>query len=238
MQALVVRDLRLVAGLDERLESEPDELRDAAAEHRLLAEQVALGLLDERGLDHARTCGADPGRVGEREPERVPARVLGDGDERRRAVPLGEEPADDVARPLRRDHDHVVARRRLDAPVMDVEPVGEEQCGARSQVRRDVGLVDRGLDLVRKQKRDDLGAGGRLGDRADGEPRFLGGSPRAAALPEPDLDLDARVVQVQGMCVALAAVADDRDLAVEEAEVAFAVNRCHGTSFQLTDRWR
>jgi hypothetical protein len=121
---------------------------------------------------------------------------------------------------------------------MDVESVGEEQCGARSQVRRDVGLVDRGLDLVRKQKRDDLRVGGRLGDRADREPGLFGGSPRPAALPEPDLDVDAGVVQVQGVCVALAAVANNRDLAVEEAEVAFAVNRCHGTSFQLTDRWR
>ena len=32
--------------------------------------------------------------------------------------------------PLRRDHDHVVARRRRDAPVVDVEAVREEQRGA------------------------------------------------------------------------------------------------------------
>src|SRR2546428_4873893 len=97
VQALVVRDLRLVAGLDERLEAEPHELGDAAAEDRLLAEEIGLGLLGEAGLDHSCAPGADPGAVGERQLEGVPARVLLHGDDRRRAVALGEEPADDVA---------------------------------------------------------------------------------------------------------------------------------------------
>ena len=118
---------------------------------------------------------------------------------------------------------------------MDVEPVGEEHGGAAAEVRRDVGLVDRRLDLVGKQQRDDLCAAHRLGDRRDGEPRLLGGSPRAAALAEPDLDLDAGVVEVEGMGVALAAVADDRDLPVEEAEVAVRGEPLPWSSFQLTD---
>src|SRR3954469_7525027 len=59
VQALVIRDLGLVAGLDERLEAEPDQLRDAAAEHGLLAEEVGLRLLGERRVDHADARGAD-----------------------------------------------------------------------------------------------------------------------------------------------------------------------------------
>ena len=54
VQALEVRDLRLVAGLDERLEPGLDQRRGAAAEHRLLAEEVGLGLFLERGLDARR----------------------------------------------------------------------------------------------------------------------------------------------------------------------------------------
>ena len=54
VQALVVGDLRLVARLDERLEAGLDQLGDAAAEHGLLAEEVGLGLLGERRLEHAR----------------------------------------------------------------------------------------------------------------------------------------------------------------------------------------
>jgi hypothetical protein len=57
VQHLEVGDLRLVAGLGERLEAVLDELRHAAAEHGLLTEQVGLGLLGERRLDDA---GARP----------------------------------------------------------------------------------------------------------------------------------------------------------------------------------
>ena len=52
-------------------------------------------------------------------------------------------------------------------------------------------------------------------------------APRGRPLAEADLDLDAGVAQVERMGVALAPVADDRNLAVEEAEVAVAENRCH-----------
>src|SRR5882724_9497004 len=52
VQALEVRGLRLVAGLDEGGEPGLDQLGDAAAEHDLLAEQVSLGLLGEGGLEH------------------------------------------------------------------------------------------------------------------------------------------------------------------------------------------
>src|SRR4051794_11528419 len=67
VQAFVVRDLRLVAGLDERLEPELDQLRHAAAEHGLLAEQVGLGLLGKARLDHAGARRAERGSVGEGE---------------------------------------------------------------------------------------------------------------------------------------------------------------------------
>ena len=110
VQALVVGDLGLVAGLDERLEAELDQLRDAAAEHGLLSEEVGLGLLGEGRLDHARAGGAERRAVGQGEVARVAARVLRDRDDGRRAVALFVEAPHDVARPLRRDHDHVVAR--------------------------------------------------------------------------------------------------------------------------------
>jgi hypothetical protein len=63
VEALEVRDLGLVARLDERLEAVHDQLGRAAAEHGLLAEQVSLGLLGERGLDSASAKAADRGRV-------------------------------------------------------------------------------------------------------------------------------------------------------------------------------
>ena len=61
VQALEIGDLGLVAGGDQRLEAGDDQLAGAAAEHRLLAEQIGLGLLAEAGLDRAGIGAADPG---------------------------------------------------------------------------------------------------------------------------------------------------------------------------------
>ena len=60
-------DLGLVAGLDERLEAGLHERGEAAAQHDLLAEQVGLGLLRERRLDHAGAGAADGVGVGQGE---------------------------------------------------------------------------------------------------------------------------------------------------------------------------
>ena len=59
VQALEVGDLRLVAGVDQRLEAGLHQRADAAAEHGLLAEQIGLGLLREGRLDDAGAGDAD-----------------------------------------------------------------------------------------------------------------------------------------------------------------------------------
>ena len=107
VQAFEVRHLRRVAGLHQRLEPGLDEFDQAAAEHRLLAEQVGLALLLEGGLDDAGAAAADRRGVGQRDLLRVAGRVLRDGDEAGHAAAALVLGADGVARPLRRDHEHV-----------------------------------------------------------------------------------------------------------------------------------
>ena len=231
VHALVVRDLGLVAGLDERLEPELDQLGEAAAEHRLLAEEVGLGLLGERRLEDAGAAGADPGRVGERELARLAARVLRDRDQRRRAVALLVEAADDVAGALRRDHDHVVALRRHDPAVVDGEAVREEERRARLEVRR---------DLVAKSA-----ACGPSGTRiaTSCAPRTASATartvrPASSAAARDELPGEARPRprrrsrQVERVRVALAAVAEHGDLAVQERDVPRLDHFCHVGSFQ------
>src|SRR3954469_5737453 len=58
-------------------------------------------------------------------------------------------------------------------------------------------------------------------------------TPAAAALGQTDADVDARVAQVQGVRVPLAAVADDRDLAVGQGGqvgVGVVVHLGHGAA--------
>ncbi len=76
VEALEVRRLGLVAGVDQRLEAGLHERGEPAAQHDLLAEEVGLGLLVERGLDHAGPRSADGVGVGERERLRLAGGVL------------------------------------------------------------------------------------------------------------------------------------------------------------------
>ncbi len=105
----------------------------------------------------------------------------------------------------------------------------EEERGVGREVRLDLLGVDLRLHLVGKQQRDELRAGYGVGNRPGGEPRVLGERPRLAALAEPDLDLDAGVVQVQRVGVPLAAVADHGHLAGEQGDVAVAEDLSHGS---------
>ena len=157
VQALEVGDLGLVAGLGEHLEAVLHQLRHAAAEHGLLAEQVGLGLLGERGLDAAGAQAADALGVGQREVPRLAGRVLLDGDEHRHAAALGVLAADQVARALRRDHRDVDTGRRLDVAEADVEAVPEEERVAVDQVRLDRLGVQLPLDVVGRQDHDQVG---------------------------------------------------------------------------------
>src|SRR2546430_10041136 len=79
------------------LEARRDERRDAAAQHHLLPEEVALGLLTERRGQHAGARAADSRRIGERVGEGVAAGVPLDGDERRHTPPRLELAPDQVA---------------------------------------------------------------------------------------------------------------------------------------------
>ncbi len=128
---------------------------------------------------------------------------------------------------LRRDHDHVVILGRRDPAEVDVEPVGEEHGRARGEVRRDVRIPHALLDMVGHEHGDDLRTADRVRDRRDLGARFFCRGSGRASFAQPHDDLDAGVAEVQCVRVTLAAEADDGDLAVEQSELAVAMNRCH-----------
>ena len=115
-----------------------------------------------------------------------------------------------MARALRRDHPDVHDARRVDPPEVDVEAVGEHQQLAGAQVRRDLLVVDGLLGRVGDQDHDHVGRLDRVRDVHDLQPGFRGERPALRARSQPDDDVDAGFVEVQGVGVALAAIADDR----------------------------
>ncbi len=54
VHTLEVRDLGLIASLDQRVEARLDQFRHTTAQHGLFAEQVGFGFLGEGGFQHAR----------------------------------------------------------------------------------------------------------------------------------------------------------------------------------------
>ena len=95
---------------------------------------------------------------------------------------------------------------------MDAEAVREHQGLAGSEVRRDVALIERSLNVVGNQNHHHVGDFGGLGGVEDGE---SGGLRLGAALAvggKTHHNIETGIPQVQGVCVALAAIADDGDL--------------------------
>ena len=142
-----------------------------------------------------------------------------DGHQAGNAAALLVLAADQVAGALRGDEADVDAGRRLDLVEVDREAVGEhEQVAGRDPVG-DVGLPDLGLLLVREQDHHDVAAAGGVGDVEDLEAGGLGIGAARRVRAEADDDVDAGVLQVERVGVALRAVAEDRDrLALERLE--------------------
>ena len=155
----------------------------AAAEDRLLAEEVGLGLLREGRLEHAGAGAAERPGVGQRPRAGGAAVVPLHGEERRHAAALDVDRSDQVAGALGGDHADVDAGRRVDALEVDVEAVGEHEQRAGAEVGRDLGVVDGLLLGVGDQDHDRVGAGHGLGHGGHAEARLGGQGPALASSP-------------------------------------------------------
>src|SRR5918999_881255 len=224
VQALEVGHLGLVAGLTRGLKPGRDGGGGPAAEHRLLAEQVGLGLLLEGGDQRPGPGPADRPGIALGQVPGLAGGVLGHRDQHRGALAVLELAPDQVAGALGGDHGHVDGVGQLDIAEVDVEAVGEEQGVAGIEVGGDVGGVQVPLHGVGDQHHDQVGPGRGLGRAGHGQPGGLGLGTTAGPLGQPDPDLAARVVQGQGVGVTLGAVAEHGDLAgLDKAEVGVVV---------------
>ena len=93
--------------------------------------------------------------------------------------------------------------------------MGEQEEGALLDVI-DNSLVHRFLHHVRRQEHDNGGTLDRIIRLHDGQSVGFGLGPAGASLAQSDDNVESRVLEVEGMRPALAAVAENRDLAVAE----------------------
>src|SRR5215470_6205693 len=224
VHALEVRDLGLVPGVDQRLVGGLDQVRHAAAEGGLLAEEVGLGLFLEGGFDDSGAGAAHALAVGEGEIAGLARDVLIDRDQPGHPRALGEEVAHHVPGRLGRDHRDVHVGGRHHLVEVDVEAVGEHQHLAFAEHALYRLLEHLPLGLVGQQDHHDVAGRRRVVDGGDLEPVLLGPRPALGALVEADHHVLPGVLEVERVGVALAAVADDGDgLAPQQTEVCVLV---------------
>ena len=226
VQALEVRQARVVARLDERLVAGPDQLGDAAAEHGLLAEQVGLRLVLEGGLDHARARAADA-LARRRARGRGRCRVASWWMATRpgHAVALHELAAHEVAGALRGDH----ARRRPPGRARSgrsgSRSRGRTAAGCRARCRR--GSRDSQTSACFSSGSSTITTSPRLAasaTRVTRRPSASALADRVGVRAQADHHVHAGVLQVERVGVALGAVAEDgHGLAVELREVGVLV---------------
>src|SRR5688572_897063 len=210
VQTLVVGNLRLVAGLDERFIALYHQLGGTAAEHGLFAEQIGFRFLGKGGLYHG--CAGPADAVGVRESPRMRSarRVLADGDQAGNPASLLELASHEVARSLRRDQDDVEVLAGTDLLEVHVEAVCKEEGGAAFERAADL-LVYLRLREVGREQCYQCGALDRLCGLRDREAILARLLPALAGAAGSHDHVMTRVLEVECVCPALASVAQDCD---------------------------
>jgi len=224
VEAFEVGHFGSVARFHQGFETGLDQFHGTAAEHGLFAEQVSFRFFLEGSFDHAALGATVGSSVGQGQIPGLLGGVLVDGDQGRHAATLEEFGAHGVARALGGDHDHVQIFTGHHLVVMHVEAVGEGQSGTLLHVGFHFGVIDFGNGFVRQQHHDQIGALHGLGDFFHFQTGLFGLGPGGTGFAQANGDLDAGILQVLCVGMALGAVADDGDfLPFDQGEVGVLV---------------
>ena len=147
-----------------------------------------------------------------------------DGEKTRDTRPLLIGPPEQMTRSLGRHHDDVYLLRRSNFTEMDIESMSEGQ----SVTRLEVGLnrigVDTAHDLIWHKHHDHVCPCRGFVRGEDSQSPLLRRCSAGRLLSETDNHLDTRILEIEGVCMSLASVADDRHfLVLDQAEVAVLV---------------
>ena len=232
MEALEVSHLRLVAGFHQGLETSLHESADTAAEDSLLAEEVSFSLILEGSLDSACTGTADTAGISQGQVEALAGSIFLSCENYRHAAAFGESTADQMTRALGSHHEDIHIFGGNDLLEVNIEAMSEGESAAGLEVRGNLVLVDICLLLIRNQDHGDVSLLHSLSHRQYLQAMLLSFSFGLGTLIEADNYIHAAFLQVQGMGMALAAVADNGNgLAVHDfpVDILIIVSFCHST---------
>ena len=225
VQAFKIGHFRRITGFSQGLVTGFDQLDHATAQNGLLAKQVGFAFVTESRLNNARTTAADAACIRQRQIAGCAAGVLGNRYQTRHTAAFQIFTAHCVARAFRRHHGDVKIGTRLNEVEMNRQAVGEHQRRAFADIIGDMLVINILLQLIRRQDHDDIGPSSGMGNRFDSNPLGFGFGGRGRALAQADANVsDAAIAQVQQMCMALRAIADNGDFfAFDQFNIRIAV---------------
>ena len=222
--AFKIGDFGLIAGSDQRFETGLDQFRHTAAQDGLFAEEVGFGFRAEGRFDDTGFARAVGGGVRKRHVVGGAGDVLVDGNELRNALACNIGGAHRVARGLRSNHDDVKVGARLNLTVVHVKAVGKRERRTLLDVGEHLVAVDLSDVFVRNEHHDDVGRAHRIFNGCDLKTGCGSLLPACAVLTDADRDVNTGIVQIEGMRMALTAVADDRHfLSLDEREISVLI---------------
>ena len=211
MAAFEVSHFRSVAGFNQGFEAHLDQFGNTAAQNALFAEQVGFGFFFEGGFNDAGLACAVGSSVRHGDFTGFTGFVLVNSDQLRNTRTFGIGATNGMAGSLRGNHPNFKVGSRSDLTVVNVEAVGKSQSSAFFQVRFDLFFVDLGDLFVRKKDHHNICVFCRIFDCGylqTGSFDFLPGS---AVFADTDNDVNAGIMKILCVSVALGAVTDDSD---------------------------
>ena len=212
MDALEICVSRIIARLNQRIETCLHQCANTAAEDSLLTEEIGLGLDAIGRLQQTRSRTADCRAVCKSLLQCLARCILLHRNQHRNALAIQELAANRVTRCLRSDHRDIDELRRCDEAKVNVKAMCEHEHVALVEVRLDVLLVHIRLQLIVDQNHDDICPLCSLGIGLHRETLLLCLLSRLGALVKTHANINAGILQVQRMCMTLTTVTDNRNL--------------------------
>src|SRR6266516_2589142 len=144
MQTFEVSELRGIASANKRFKASSNKRTCSTAEHCLLAKEVGLRFLTESGFEDTGACAANSFRPSQSRSLGVPARVLMNRDQRRRAASPEELPTHHRPQTFGRDHHNIHIFPRDERTVINCKAVREKKGLPRAQTGSDLFFIDCG----------------------------------------------------------------------------------------------
>ena len=211
MDTLEVCISGIVTSLNQCLETSLHQSTYATAQNSLFTEQIGLSLGSESGLQNTCSCAADTQCISQCQILSLTGCILLYSDQAGNTLTGLVLTSYGMSGSLGSDHGNINILGRYDTSEVNIETMSEHQHIALFQIGLDVILVQICLLLIVDQDHDDVSTLCSFCSGKYFKSLCLSLCPGLGALVQTDDNMTSGILQVQCVCMTLAAVADNSD---------------------------